>query len=69
MESKLEFYSFNELTYEESLLIDGGWDWDSFANFVGGVAVVSSAIPGGQAVTIICGAYVSGYYLGKAISG
>lgn len=60
---------FCELTHDDAILITGGWSWDDFADFVGGVAVVSAAIPGGGAVTIVCGCYYAGYKLGKAIAG
>jgi len=61
--------NFTELTYDDMLETIGGWDWDAFADFVGGVTVVSAAIPGAGAVTIIGGCFYAGYKLGRAIKG
>ena len=59
----------NELSFDDLILVNGGFGWDSFFDFVGGVAVVSAAIPGAQGVTIIAGSAFAGYKLGKAIAG
>lgn len=68
MEMILNYDCFKELSYDEVQLIVGGWSWEKFADFVGGVAVVSSAIPGAQGATIVCGCFYAGYKLGQAIS-
>lgn len=61
--------NFAMITDEEMLNICGGVDWGAVANAAAAIAIVSSAIPGGQGVTIVCGCFATGYFIGQAIKG
>lgn len=58
------------LTEDELLSIEGGFDWGALADACANITIVSAVIaevfPPAAAVTIICGAYASGYYLGQS---
>ncbi len=58
---------FSDVSVEELLYVTGGVDWGAVANAAASVAIVSSAIPGMQGVTIVCGCFAAGYYIGQAI--
>ena len=58
---------FSNVSETELMEIAGGVNWEAVANAALAVAVISSSIPGGQGVTIVCGCFAAGYYIGKAI--
>lgn len=62
--------TFREMSESEMLSVCGGIDWGSIANFATSAAIISAAlpIPGAQAVTIVCGAFAAGYYLGHGLT-
>lgn len=58
------------LSDEEMMLVDGGIDWESVANFawiVGG-ACTTIPVPGARIATVLCSCFAGGYYLGKALA-
>ena len=55
---------------DELMIIDGGINWGALADACANITIVSAVIaevfPPAAAVTILCGAFSAGYYLGQA---
>ena len=56
---------FNDLTADELLIVDGGWNADKFAEGVAKVGVIAAAC-GWYGVAVGCGAYCAGYWIARS---
>jgi len=63
----ISFSCFQSVSEEELLFVVGGVDWGAVANAALAVATISASIPGAQGVTIVCGCFAAGYYIGQAL--
>ncbi len=61
----MEYVMFNDLTADELLLVDGGWNSDTFAKGVAAVGTFAG-ICGCAPVAVGCAAFCAGYYIARS---